>query len=38
LRRPELLEKRGLSAEESVLLEEFKIERAQGARPVEDES
>lgn len=29
LRRPELLERRGLTAEERVLLEEFKIERAQ---------
>jgi tRNA (guanine37-N1)-methyltransferase len=30
LRRPELLERRGMSAEERVLLEEFKIERARG--------
>jgi tRNA (guanine37-N1)-methyltransferase len=31
LRRPELLERRGMSAEERALLEEFKIERAEGA-------
>jgi len=30
LRRPELLERRGMSAEERGLLEEFKIERARG--------
>jgi tRNA (guanine37-N1)-methyltransferase len=30
LRRPELLERRGMSAEERDLLEEFKIERARG--------
>jgi tRNA (guanine37-N1)-methyltransferase len=29
LRRPELLERRGMNAEERALLEEFKIERAQ---------
>lgn len=36
LRRPELLEQRGMSSEERVLLEEFKVERAQstdGNRP-----
>ena len=31
LRRPELLERRGMSDDEKRLLEEFKIERAQGA-------
>jgi tRNA (guanine37-N1)-methyltransferase len=36
LRRPELLERRGMSDEERVLLEEFKIERARGAGRVED--
>ena len=36
LRRPELLECRGMSDEERVLLEEFKIERAKGARRIED--
>jgi tRNA (guanine37-N1)-methyltransferase len=38
LRRPELLDKRGLSAEENLLLEEFKVERARRGRAVEDES
>ncbi len=36
LRRPELLERRGMSEEERVLLEEFKIERARGMRRIED--
>jgi tRNA (guanine37-N1)-methyltransferase len=36
LRRPELLESRGMSDEERVLLEEFKIERASGAGRIED--
>ena len=36
LRRPELLERRGMSDEERVLLEEFKIERARGAGRSED--
>ena len=31
LRRPELLERRGMNAEERALLEEFKIERAKGS-------
>jgi tRNA (guanine37-N1)-methyltransferase len=35
LRRPELLERRGLSDEERVLLEEFKIERANGTGRIE---
>jgi tRNA (guanine37-N1)-methyltransferase len=38
LRRPELLERRGLSAEERALLEEFKVERALSARKCEDKS
>ncbi len=33
LRRPELLERRGMSAEERGLLEEFKVERAARTRP-----
>jgi tRNA (guanine37-N1)-methyltransferase len=36
LRRPELLERRGMSDEERALLEEFKIERASGAGRIED--
>ncbi len=36
LRRPELLERRGMSDEERVLLEEFKIERAGGTGRIED--
>jgi tRNA (guanine37-N1)-methyltransferase len=36
LRRPDLLERRGMSDAELVLLEEFKIERAGGAGQVED--
>jgi tRNA (guanine37-N1)-methyltransferase len=36
LRRPELLERRGMSEEERALLEEFKAERANGARRIED--
>jgi tRNA (guanine37-N1)-methyltransferase len=36
LRRPDLLERRGMSDAERVLLEEFKIERAGGAGQVED--
>jgi tRNA (guanine37-N1)-methyltransferase len=36
LRRPELLERRALSDEERVLLEEFKIERAAGTGLIED--
>ena len=36
LRRPELLERRGMSKAEKVLLEEFKIERANGAGRIED--
>jgi tRNA (guanine37-N1)-methyltransferase len=35
LRRPELLERRGMSDEERVLLEEFKIERASGTGRIE---
>jgi tRNA (guanine37-N1)-methyltransferase len=35
LRRPELLERRGMSDEERVLLEEFKIERAKGTARIE---
>jgi tRNA (guanine37-N1)-methyltransferase len=31
LRRPELLERRGMNAEERALLEEFKIERAKSS-------
>jgi len=38
LRRPELLERRGMSAEERALLEEFKVERARNARECEDKS
>jgi tRNA (guanine37-N1)-methyltransferase len=36
LRRPELLERRGMSDEERALLEEFKIERAGGTGRIED--
>jgi len=36
LRRPELLERRGMSDEERVLLEEFKSERACGTGRIED--
>ena len=36
LRRPELLERRGMSDEERVLLEEFKIERANGTGRIDD--
>jgi tRNA (guanine37-N1)-methyltransferase len=36
LRRPDLLERRGMSDEERVLLEEFKIERAGGTGRIED--
>jgi tRNA (guanine37-N1)-methyltransferase len=36
LRRPELLERRGLNDEERELLEEFKIERAMSAGRIED--
>jgi tRNA (guanine37-N1)-methyltransferase len=36
LRRPELLERRGLNDEERELLEEFKIERALSAGRIED--
>ena len=36
LRRPELLERRGMNDEERALLEEFKIERAGGAGRIED--
>jgi tRNA (guanine37-N1)-methyltransferase len=36
LRRPELLERRGMSSEERALLEEFKIERAGRGRRAED--
>ncbi|HME41383.1 MAG TPA: tRNA (guanosine(37)-N1)-methyltransferase TrmD [Steroidobacteraceae bacterium] len=36
LRRPELLERRGMSDEERVLLEEFKSERARGTGRIED--
>jgi tRNA (guanine37-N1)-methyltransferase len=36
LRRPELLERRGMNDEERTLLEEFKIERAGGAGRNED--
>jgi tRNA (guanine37-N1)-methyltransferase len=36
LRRPDLLERRGMSDVERALLEEFKIERAGGAGQVED--
>jgi len=36
LRRPELLQRRGMSDEERVLLEEFKIERANRAGRAED--
>ena len=36
LRRPDLLERRGMSDEERALLEEFKAERANGARRIED--
>jgi tRNA (guanine37-N1)-methyltransferase len=36
LRRPDLLERRGMSDAERALLEEFKIERAGGAGQVED--
>jgi tRNA (guanine37-N1)-methyltransferase len=35
LRRPELLERRGMNDEERVLLEEFKIERAKGTARIE---
>ncbi len=38
LRRPELLERRGMSGEERALLEEFKVERALHARKCEDKS
>jgi tRNA (guanine37-N1)-methyltransferase len=38
LRRPELLERRGMSGEERALLEEFKVERAMSARKCEDKS
>jgi tRNA (guanine37-N1)-methyltransferase len=36
LRRPELLERRGMNDEERALLEEFKIERAGGTGRIED--
>jgi tRNA (guanine37-N1)-methyltransferase len=36
LRRPELLERRGMSEDERVLLEEFKAERATGTGRIED--
>ena len=36
LRRPELLERRGMNEEERALLEEFKVERANGAGRGED--
>jgi tRNA (guanine37-N1)-methyltransferase len=36
LRRPELLERRGMSDEERALLEEFKSERARGTGQIED--
>jgi hypothetical protein len=36
LRRPELLERRGMSNEERALLEEFKIERASRTGRIED--
>jgi tRNA (guanine37-N1)-methyltransferase len=36
LRRPELLERRGMSREERALLDEFKIERANRAERAED--
>src|SRR5580704_14450679 len=36
LRRPELIERRGMSNEERALLEEFKIERASGMGRIED--
>lgn len=36
LRRPELLERRGMSDEERTLLEEFKIDRARGTGRIED--
>ena len=36
LRRPEMLERRGMSDEERALLEEFKVERANGTRRIED--
>jgi tRNA (guanine37-N1)-methyltransferase len=36
LRRPEMLERRGMSDEERTLLEEFKVERANGTRRIED--
>jgi tRNA (guanine37-N1)-methyltransferase len=36
LRRPDLLERRGMSDDERVLLEEFKIERANGTGRIED--
>ena len=36
LRRPDLLERRGMSEGERALLEEFKIERARGAGRIED--
>ena len=36
LRRPELLERRGMSDEERTLLEEFKSERARGTGQIED--
>jgi len=36
LRRPELLERRGMNEEERALLEEFKIERAAGTGRIED--
>ncbi len=38
LRRPDLLERRGMSAEERALLEEFKSEQAIAARKCEDKS
>ncbi len=36
LRRPELLERRGMSNDERVLLEEFKMQRAKSRRRIED--
>jgi tRNA (guanine37-N1)-methyltransferase len=38
LRRPDLLECRGMNGEERALLEEFKVERAMSARKCEDKS
>ncbi|MGP0086294.1 MAG: tRNA (guanosine(37)-N1)-methyltransferase TrmD [Steroidobacteraceae bacterium] len=38
LRRPDLLERRGMNGEERALLEEFKVERAMCARKCEDKS